>query len=112
MTITKASFRLPLIRKIVNPILIAMLAFAVFSIPALRMSSGEGDDNLAKPGISRFAEELFENLTPKYEAWAIKRVASAKAAGMDSDLGLLTPTVIIMTDSPGERPALAISLSE
>jgi hypothetical protein len=73
-----------MMRKIicVNSIIAATLALVLLVYPSFRAILNFQDPALKGPGVPRFAWRLERNLTPRYAAWAQKRVTLGQAAGL------------------------------
>lgn len=62
-----------------NLALALVAAFSLFLLPAGKLIRYLNDPLNGQPGVSRFAHDLFLNLTPKYERWAENRVRHSNA---------------------------------
>ena len=75
--------RLTLVVK-ANAITAGLLAIYFFLIPAGIIIHDISDPAIRGEGMPRAAIRLFHNLTPKYEAWARKRLASSRATQLST----------------------------
>ncbi len=65
---------------VVNAAALAFVALWFFLIPAGTIARDATDGALEKPGVGRAAWKLFRELTPRYERWARRHVASGRGA--------------------------------
>ena len=75
-----------MIRKIIriNSVLGALLAFCLFIYPPIRATLDIRDPALQQPGMPKSAWRLYKGLTPRYEAWARKRVTQGNAENLST----------------------------
>ncbi|MHC4642790.1 MAG: hypothetical protein ACYS32_14195 [Planctomycetota bacterium] len=66
-----------------NAVIITLLALYFFVIPFVIVSFSLTDPGLKGDGIPQFAFRVHRQLSPKYEKWARKRVASEQAEDMN-----------------------------
>src|SRR6266446_3054295 len=76
-----------MIRKIIciNSLIIILLAGFFLVYPAVRAALNIRDPALRQPGIPKSTWRLFRNLTPRYAAWAKKRVAEGRAETLSTE---------------------------
>jgi hypothetical protein len=65
-----------------NTVIAVVLSLYVFVVPAMLVVRDLGDPGLRGEGIPRCAFRWHRGLSPKYERWARRRVASGTAAGL------------------------------
>jgi len=76
-----------MIRKIIciNSVLIMLLAACFLVYPPVRAALNIRDTALKQPGIPKSAWRHYRNLTPRYAAWAKKRVAEGRAENLSTE---------------------------
>src|SRR5580704_12068075 len=68
----------------INSLLVVLLAAALFVYPPIRAFLDIRDPALQQPGIPKAAWRLYRNLTPRYAAWAQKRVTEGRAENLST----------------------------
>jgi hypothetical protein len=68
----------------INSVLVVLLAAALFVYPPIRAFRDIRDPALQQPGIPKAAWRLYRNLTPRYAAWAQKRVTEGRAENLST----------------------------
>jgi hypothetical protein len=75
------------LRKIIyiNAVLIALLAAYFLIYPPIRAALDLRDPSIQRPGVPKAAWRIFRNLTPRYAAWARKRIAEGSAENLSTN---------------------------
>lgn len=68
----------------VDALLMMVFAVAVLILPGLTVAVNLADPALRGDGVPRIAWKVFRTLTPKYEQWARRRVASGRARDLST----------------------------
>src|SRR3989339_1567727 len=66
-----------------NALVVSLIALYFFFIPGILVLRNISDPALKDGKIPREAWRLHRYLTPRYEKWAVERIASKKAAHVD-----------------------------
>src|SRR6266700_2359760 len=76
-----------MIRKVIciNSLIIVLMAGFFLVYPAVRAALNIRDPALSEPGIPKATWRLFRSLTPRYAAWATKRVAEGRAETLSTE---------------------------
>src|ERR1700704_2186684 len=69
----------------INSVVIVLLAAFFLLYPPLRAALDICDPALRQPGIPKAAWRLYRHLTPRYAAWAQKRIAEGRAEGLSTN---------------------------